>query len=71
MCITLLLDQDCVGSMSLQKIFCYHLPTRGQAGIQHLVEQPFTTVLIAFLFSYHLPTRGQAGPIFLHCLQPF
>ena len=28
------LDQDCVGSMSPQKLlFCYHLPTRGQAGV--------------------------------------
>ena len=34
MCFTLLLDQDCVVGMSLQKLFCYHLPTRGRAGIK-------------------------------------
>ena len=33
MCFTLLLDQDCVGSMSLKKLFSYNLPTQGQAGI--------------------------------------
>ena len=27
-------DQDCVGSMSPQKLFCYHLPTRGRAGVK-------------------------------------
>ena len=29
------LDQDCVGFMSHQKLFvCYHLPTRGRAGVK-------------------------------------
>ena len=27
-------DQVCVGSMSPQKLFCYHLPTRGRAGVK-------------------------------------
>ena len=27
-------DQDCVGFMSPQKLFCYHLPTRGRAGVK-------------------------------------
>ena len=27
-------DQDCVGSMSIQKLFCYHLPTRARAGVK-------------------------------------
>ena len=28
-------DQDCVGCMSPQKLlFCYHLPTRGRAGVK-------------------------------------
>ena len=31
---TLLSDLDCVGSMSLQKLFCYHLPTRGRVGVK-------------------------------------
>ena len=26
-------DQDCVGFMPPQKLFCYHLPTRGRAGV--------------------------------------
>ena len=30
-----ILDQDCVGCMSPQKLlFCYHLPTRGRAGVK-------------------------------------
>ena len=33
-CFTWLFDWDCVGSMSLQKLFCYHLPTRWRAGIK-------------------------------------
>ena len=28
------IDQDCVGCMSPQKLFCYHLPTRGRAGVK-------------------------------------
>ena len=29
------LDQDCVGCMSPKKLlFCYHLPTRGRAGVK-------------------------------------
>ena len=27
-------DQDCVSFMSPQKLFCYHLPTRGWAGVK-------------------------------------
>ena len=27
-------DQDCVGFMSPQNYFCYHLPTRGRAGVK-------------------------------------
>ena len=34
MCFTLLCDQECVISMSLQTLICYHLPTRGRAGIK-------------------------------------
>ena len=30
-----IIDQDCVGCMSPQKLlFCYHLPTRGRAGVK-------------------------------------
>jgi hypothetical protein len=29
-----MLDQDCVGFMSPQKLFFYHLPTRGRAGVK-------------------------------------
>ena len=28
------LDQDCVGRMSYQKLFCYHLPTGGQVEVK-------------------------------------
>ena len=27
-------DQDCVGFMSPQKLFCHHLPTRGRAVVK-------------------------------------
>ena len=27
-------DKVCVGFMSPQKLFCYHLPTRGRAGVK-------------------------------------
>ena len=29
-----IVDQDCVGFMSPKKLFCYHLPTPGRAGVQ-------------------------------------
>ena len=29
-----IVDQDCVGFMSPKKLFCYHLPTRGRAGVK-------------------------------------
>ena len=31
---TLLSNLDCVGSMSPQKLFCYHLPTRVRVGVK-------------------------------------
>ena len=32
MCLAILYDQDYVGSMSLQKLLFYRLPTRGRVG---------------------------------------
>ena len=33
-CFYIMIDQVCVGCMSPQKLFCYHLPTRGRAGVK-------------------------------------
>ena len=33
-CFYIMVDQVCVGFMSPQKLFCYHLPTRGRAGVK-------------------------------------
>ena len=29
-----LVDQDCVGACHLKNYLCYHLPTRGRAGVK-------------------------------------
>ena len=39
------LDHDCVGCISHQKLFCYHLPTRGRAGVKLGDADTFQTYL--------------------------
>ena len=66
-----IIDQDCVGFMSPQKLFYYHLPTRGRAGVKLGDADTSQTVSIIFdapcLFSIQYPMYSTCFPLFSGC----